>query len=135
MVNHHQNKKYLILAGSLFFASVAMQSCLDYDDPGVQSKACYDVAVKHGKKVIVMEPVKGGALVNLPDSAKKIFDELNGGSYASYAIRFAASFEGIKMVLSGMGNMNMMRDNLSYMEEKKTKSGINYLNYQKRNKV
>ena len=48
---------------------------LDYDDPGVQSKACYDVAVKHGKKVIVMEPVKGGALVNLPAEAIAEFEK------------------------------------------------------------
>ena len=91
---------------------------LDYDDPGVQSKKCYDVAVKHGKKIIVMEPVKGGSLVNnLPDAAKEVFDELGGGSYASYAIRFAASFEDVFMVLSGMGNMDMMNDNVSFMKD------------------
>ncbi len=85
---------------------------LDYDDPTVQSKACYDVAVKHGKKVIVMEPVKGGALVNLPDEAAAVLDDLNGGSYASYALRYAASFPEVFLVLSGMGNMDMMTDNL-----------------------
>ena len=63
-----------------------------------------------------MEPVKGGSLVNLPEEAQKVFSALEGGSNASYAIRFAASFEGVFMVLSGMGNMAMMRDNLSYME-------------------
>lgn len=87
---------------------------LDYDDPGVQSKACYDVAVKHGKKVIVMEPVKGGALVNLPDKAAKVLDSLNGGSHASYALRYAASYPEVFMVLSGMGNMDMMQDNISH---------------------
>lgn len=86
---------------------------LDYDDPSVQSKACYDIAVKHGKKVMVMEPVKGGALVNLPEDAAKIFDELGGGSYASYALRFAASFPEVFMVLSGMGNMEMLNDNVN----------------------
>ncbi len=86
---------------------------LDYDDPGVQSKACYDVAVKHGKKVIVMEPVKGGALVNLPEQATQVFDRLNGGSYASYALRYAASYPEVFMVLSGMGSMEMMEDNLN----------------------
>ena len=85
---------------------------LDYDDTGIQSKACYDVAVKHGKKVIVMEPVKGGALVNLPDKAAKVLDEL-GGSYASYALRYAASYKEVFMVLSGMGNMDMMQDNIN----------------------
>lgn len=88
---------------------------LDYDDPGVQSKACYDVAVKHGKKVIVMEPVKGGALVNLPKEAAEIFDSLGGGSYASYALRYAASYPEVFMTLSGMGNMDMMSDNIATM--------------------
>jgi len=90
---------------------------LDYDDPAVQSKACYDVCVKHGKPVIVMEPVRGGSLVNLPDSAKEVFDALNGGSYASYAIRYAASYPEVFMVLSGMGSMEMMRDNIGYMSD------------------
>jgi len=90
---------------------------LDYDDAAVQSRLCLEVCQKHGKPVIVMEPVKGGSLVNLPDDAKAVLDALEGGSYASYAIRFAASFDGIKMVLSGMGDMNMMNDNLSYMKD------------------
>lgn len=90
---------------------------LDYDDPAVQSKACYDVCVKHGKPVIVMEPVRGGSLANLPDPAKEVFDALGGGSYASYAIRYAASYPEVFMVLSGMGSMDMMRDNLGYMSD------------------
>lgn len=90
---------------------------LDYEDAGVESRKCYEVCQKYGKPVIVMEPVKGGSLVNLPEEAQKIYDELHGGSNASYAIRFAAGFEGIMMVLSGMGNMDMMEDNISYMKD------------------
>lgn len=90
---------------------------VDYNDQAVQSKKCYEVCRKHHKKMIVMEPVKGGNLVNLPDEAKKIFDKLNNGSYASYAIRFAASFDDIIMVLSGMSNMSQMEDNLSFMKD------------------
>ncbi|MBO5852532.1 MAG: aldo/keto reductase [Clostridia bacterium] len=90
---------------------------LDFDDPGVQSKACYDVAVKHGKKVIVMEPVKGGVLVNLPDKAAKVLDDLKGGSYASYALRYAASYPDVFMVLSGMGDMDMMKDNINTFKD------------------
>ena len=89
---------------------------LDYDDPAVQSKACYDVCRKHDKPVIVMEPVKGGRLVNLPEEAAAVFKELGEDGAASYAIRYAASFEGVFMVLSGMGSAEMMRDNLSHMK-------------------
>ena len=88
---------------------------LDYDDPGVQSKACYDVAEKHGKRVIVMEPVKGGALVNLPDEAVREFSALGDNAPVSYALRYAASFPGVFMVLSGMGNMEMMESNIKTM--------------------
>ena len=89
---------------------------VDYDDPAVQSRDCYEVCRKHGKPVIVMEPVKGGNLVNLPDEAKAVYDAL-GGSYASYAIRFAAGFEGIEMVLSGMSTPEQMADNISFMKD------------------
>ena len=90
---------------------------LDYDDIVVQSRKCYEVCRKHGKPVLVMEPVKGGSLVNLPEEAKKVLDDLHGGSPASYAIRFAAGFPGMMMVLSGMSNMEQMKDNLSYMRD------------------
>lgn len=90
---------------------------VDYDDPAVQSRKCYEVCRRHGKPVLVMEPVKGGNLVNLPEEARKVLDELHGGSPASYAIRFAAGFPGITMVLSGMSSMEQMKDNLSYMKD------------------
>lgn len=76
-----------------------------------------EVCVKHNKPVIVMEPLKGGSLINLPDEAQAILDELHGGSNASYAIRFAASFDQIMMVLSGMSNMEQMNDNISFMKD------------------
>jgi len=90
---------------------------LDYNDPSVQSRLCYEVCKKHNKPVIVMEPVKGGCLAKLPEKAKDIIDSLGNGSPASYAIRFAASFDDVIMVLSGMGDMNMMRDNISFMKD------------------
>lgn len=90
---------------------------VDFDDPSVEARKCLEVCRKHGKPVIVMEPVKGGSLVNLPDSAQQVFDALGRGSNASYAIRFAASQDGVMMVLSGMGNMEMMNDNISYMKD------------------
>ena len=90
---------------------------VDYDNPTVQSRACYEVCRKFGKPVIVMEPVKGGYLVNLPEKAAEILRELHGGSLASYAIRFAAGFPGIRMVLSGMSSLAQMQDNISFMKE------------------
>lgn len=90
---------------------------VDYEDEAVEGRKCYEVCRKHGKPVIVMEPVKGGALVNLPEEADTVFRRLNGGSNAQYAIRFAAGFDGVEMVLSGMGNMDMMRDNVGFMKE------------------
>lgn len=89
----------------------------DYDDPIVQSYKCYEVCRKYNKPVIVMEPVKGGRLINLPQEAKAILDKVNSGSYASYAIRYCSSFSGIFMVLSGMSNMEQMEDNISYMKD------------------
>ncbi len=90
---------------------------VDYDDPAVQSRKCLEVCNKHNKPVIVMEPVKGGNLVNLPEDAKKYFEELGNASAASYAIRFAAGGKGVFMVLSGMSDTSQMNDNISHMKD------------------
>lgn len=95
---------------------------LDYEDPSVEARKVYEVCRKHNKPVLVMEPVKGGSLVKLPEDAQKIFDDLNEEegtqmSNASYAIRYAAGFDGMKVVLSGMSDLQQMKDNLSYMKE------------------
>ena len=90
---------------------------LDYEDPAAQSRRCYEVCRKHGKPVIVMEPVKGGNLVNLPEEARAVLDALHGGSPASYAIRFAAGFPGMWMVLSGMSTLQQVEDNLAFMKD------------------
>ena len=90
---------------------------VDYEDASVESRKVYEVCEKYGKPVIVMEPVKGGNLVKLPEEADKVLRALHGGSNASYAIRFAASFPNMAMVLSGMSDMAQMEDNLSAMKE------------------
>ena len=106
----------LILSEQPQIEAVQLQiNYLDYDDPGVQSKLCYDVAVKHGRKVIVMEPVKGGALVNLPAPAVAEFEAIGDAAPVSYALRYAASFPEVFMVLSGMGSMEMMESNIKTM--------------------
>ena len=89
---------------------------LDYEDPSVDSRGVYETAVKHGKPVIVMEPVKGGSLVKLPEKAQAIIDTLDG-SNASIAIRFAASFENMAVVLSGMSTPEQVRENVSFMAD------------------
>lgn len=91
---------------------------VDWDDGAIQSRKCYETCVKHGKKVIVMEPVKGGALAAIPEDAAKLFKKYNpDASIASWAVRFAASPENVMMVLSGMSNFEQMKDNISYMSD------------------
>ena len=100
--------------------AVQMQfNYVDYEDPSVESRKVYETAVKHGKPVIVMEPVKGGSLVNLPEKAQQAFDALHGGSNASYALRFAAGFDNMMMVLSGMSTIKQLKENVSFMAEPK----------------
>ncbi len=89
----------------------------DWESADVQSRACYEVARKHGKKVVIMEPVKGGNLASLPKEAEEILKALQPEkSIASWGIRFAASLDGILAVLSGMSTLAQVEDNMSYME-------------------
>ena len=90
---------------------------LDWENPSIQAKECYELCTQYGKPVIVMEPVKGGSLVAVPEEAAKLMKDYNPDvSLASWAVRYAASLDNVMMVLSGMSNMEHMEDNTSYME-------------------
>ncbi len=90
----------------------------DWNNPSVRSRECYEVARKHGKPIIVMEPVKGGTLANPPKPVADLLKKEDpDASCASWAVRFVASLPGIMVVLSGMSNLEQMQDNTSFMAD------------------
>ena len=90
----------------------------DWENPAIQSRAVYEVARKHGKPVVIMEPLKGGLLANPPEPVAAILREKEPEvSVASWGIRFAANLEGVLCVLSGMSSVEQMEDNISYMKD------------------
>ena len=90
---------------------------LDWEDPAIEAHKCYDLCVKHGLDVYVMEPLKGGVIVNPNDEIRNDFKQFNPDkSIASFALRFCASLEHVKIVLSGMSKMDDLTDNCNTFE-------------------
>lgn len=89
----------------------------DWESPLIQSRACYEVARRHGKPIVIMEPIKGGMLANPPDAVAAVLKAANPEvSLASWAVRYAASLDGVITVLSGMSTLAQVEDNVAYME-------------------
>ncbi|MCD7781665.1 MAG: aldo/keto reductase [Methanosphaera sp.] len=90
---------------------------LDWESEVIQSKKCYEVARKYNLPIIIMEPLKGGFLTNIPEEAKKILNDYNDDSPVKWALRFCASLEGVEMILSGVNSLEQMKENLDVFDD------------------
>lgn len=113
----HDNAEYIdrLLTECPFFEFVQLQiNYLDWESEGVQSRKCYEVCQKHGKPVVVMEPVKGGTLARLPERAEALLRSVHPDwSPAAWALRFVGGLPGVETVLSGMSSLQQMEENIA----------------------
>ena len=123
----HDSAEYLdrVLTECPFFEFVQLQiNYLDWESEGVQSRKCYEVCVKHGKQVMVMEPVKGGTLATVPAEVEQMMRAAHPDwSPASWALRFAASLPNVKVVLSGMSTLAQVKENAAFMADMEPLNG------------
>ena len=86
---------------------------LDWEDEGIESRKCLEVARKYNKQVMIMEPYKGGFLADVPEEAEKIMKEYNPDrSVVSWAMRFVANIEDVEVVLTGASNLEQLENNI-----------------------
>lgn len=110
-------KEFLEEYGDMFDVVLLELNYLDWEDSSIEAHKCYDLCVEYGLDVYVMEPLKGGVIVNPPEDIKNDFKEFNPDkSIASLAIRFCASLDNVKIVLSGMNKMEDLIDNCDTYE-------------------
>lgn len=99
----------------------AVQIAVNYYDWNsylVQSRACYEVIRRHGKQVIIMEPVKGGMLAEAPEAAEGLLrSEHPDWSPTAWALRFAAGLDGVLAVLSGMSTLEQVEENAAALRD------------------
>lgn len=90
----------------------------DWDSYWVRSRRCYETIRKHGRKVVAMQPVKGGSLADIAPAADKVLRAVHADwSPAQWAVRFAASQDGVICALSGMNTIAQVRENIGYMKD------------------
>lgn len=120
-ISIHDNAKVLekILIENPEIEFVILQiNYLDWTNPSIQSGKCYKIAKRYNKEIIVMEPLKGGTLIDIPDDARKLLEKQNPDlSMAAWGLGFAASLEGVSTVLCGMSNIEQMIENINYMDD------------------
>ena len=99
------------------FVQIALNP-IDWDSELVQAGPCYDVIRKHGRKVIIMEAVKGGGLAKLPEEAEAVLKAVHPDwSIASWSVRFCLEKEDVIAVLSGMSTLEQVLDNAKTSDE------------------
>ena len=116
-ISTHDSPQFLesILYENPWIEFVQLQiNYLDWENEIIQARGCYEVTEKYNKPIIVMEPLKGGALIDIPDEAKSLFYSLNKDkSIASWSFRYLLSLDNVKMILSGMDSMDALEDNVN----------------------